>query len=75
MGNWEGKLPDLEVVGEIGVWMICQHLEGVASVSMEGFEAGILLKVALASASSTVSITPTIGTEGGEGNVDEAAGG
>ena len=57
MGNWEGKLLDLEVVGEIGIGMICQHLEGVASVSVEGFGAGISL----------------IGTEGGEGNMDEAA--
>ena len=55
--------------------MICQHLEGIASVSVESFRAGISLKVALASASPAVSITPAIGTEGGEGNMDEAAGG
>ena len=39
--------------------MIHQHLEGVASVSVEGFGAGISLKVALASASPTVSIMLT----------------
>ena len=75
MHNWEGKLPDLEVVGEITVGMICQHLEGIASVSVEGFGAGISLKVALTSVGPTVSITPTIGTKGGEGNMDEAASG
>ena len=75
MANWEGKLPDLEVVGEIGIRMIHQHLEGVASVSVEGFGVGISLKVALASAGSTVSIMPMIGTEGSEGNMDNAAGG
>ena len=75
MGNWEGKLPDLEVVGVIGIGMICQHLEGIASVYVEGFGAGISLKVALASSSPTISVMPTIGTEGGEGNRDEAASG
>ena len=75
MENWEGKLPDFEVVGEIGVGMICWHLEHVASVSVEGFGAGISLEVALASASPTVSVMTAIGTEGGEGDMDEAAGG
>ena len=75
MGNWGGKLLDLAVVGAIGVGMICQHLEGVASVSVEVWGAGILLVVALASASPTVSIMPTIGTEGGEGDIDKVVGG
>ena len=52
--------------------MICWHLEGIASVSVEGFEAGISLQVALASAGPTVSVTPAIGTEGGD--MDKAAG-
>ena len=69
MGNWEGKLPDLEVVGRIGIGMICWHLEGIPSVSLEGFGAGIPLEVALVSASPTVSVMPTIGTEGGEGDM------
>ena len=42
---------------------------------MEGFGAGISLKVALASAGPAISIMPTIGTEGGEGDMDEAASG
>ena len=75
MGNCEGKLLDLEVVGEIGIRMICWHLEDIASVSVEGFGAGISLKVALTSASSAVSLASTIGTDGGEGDMDEAASG
>ena len=65
MGNWGGKLLDLEVVEAIGIGMICQHLEGIASVSVDVFGAGISLVVALASASPTVSVTPMIGIKGG----------
>ena len=74
-GNWEGKLPDPEVVGVIGVGMICWHLEGIASISVEDFGAGISLEVALASAGPAISVMPMIGTEGGEGDMDEAADG
>ena len=57
MGNWEGKLPDLEVKWEIGIGMICQCFEGIPSVPVEVFGAGISLKVTSASANPTVSIT------------------
>ena len=75
MGNWEGKLLDLEVVGVIGIELICQHLEGITSVSVEGFGNGISLKVVSASVGPTISVTLVIGTGGGEGDMDEAASG
>ena len=75
MGNWGGKFLDLKVVGAIGVGMICQHLEGKASVSVEVLGAGISLVVALASASPAVSVTPMIGTKGGESDMDKVVGG
>ena len=75
ISNWEGKLPDLEVVGVIGIGIICQHLEGITSVSVGDFGAGVSLEVTLASASPTISVMPTIETGGSEGNMDKAASG
>ena len=74
-GSWGGKLLDLEVGGEIGKGIIQWHLGEVASISEDIFGGDILLVEALASTSPTISVIPTIRTEGGEDGVDKVVGG
>ena len=74
-GSWGGKLPDLEVGGEIGKGIICCHLGKVASISEDVFGCDILLAKALASTGPAVSVIPMIGTDGGEDGVNEVVDG
>ena len=74
VGRWEEGLLDLEVVEGIGIRIMCQHLEVMGSFG-EGVGACTTLKVAVASVGSFVSITPTIGTMGGEGDMEVVASG
>ena len=70
-GSWGGKLPDLEVGGEISKGIIQWHLGEVASISEDVCGGDILLVEALASTSPTISVIPMVRTEGGEDGVDE----
>ena len=64
MGRWEDGLLDLEVVVEMGVGMMHQHLEIIDSFCEGGVGACIPLEVAAVSVGPFISITPTIGMVG-----------
>ena len=75
IGRWEDGLLDLEVVGGIGVGMMCWHLEVVGSFCERDIGASTPLKVAVASVDPFVSVTPAIGMVGGEGDMEVVANG
>ena len=62
--QWADGLLDLNVVGGMGIGMMCWHLEDVDSFCERGVSACTPLKVAVASVGPFISVTPTIGTVG-----------
>ena len=75
IGRWEEGLLDLEVVGGIGIRIMCQGLEVVGSFCVGDVDACTQLKVAVASVGPFVSMTSTIGMVGGEGDMEVVANG
>ena len=54
----------------IGVGNMCQHLDGVDSFCEKGVVVILPLEVAVAPAGSFMSVTPTIGMLGGNGDME-----
>ena len=75
ISRWEEGLLDLKVVGGIGIGIMHQHFEVMGSFCEGDVGACTPLKVAVASVGSFISETPTIGTVGGEGDIEVVANG
>ena len=72
ISSLEGELLALEVLARSSVGMILQCSEGATSMSTKVVGGDVLLVEALTSVGSSISVTPTIGTEGVETGTDEA---
>ena len=75
IGRWEDGLLDLKVVGGIGIEMMHQNLKVIDSFCEGGVCACTPLEVVAASVGPFISVTPTIGMVGGEGDMEVVANG